>query len=244
MHRSRNAHGDHDPDLGLDGPLSADDAALILSADGNEGLNAKVLVLNRAFAAMRIVSARRAFCLLSRSIAEVIHVEKDDTGADRYMNYDLASWMEVSALQHEFEHEKHDWVRTVRFELAVPRIIRLLGYDRVPEQGVKLNRRNLFARDRNRCQYCNRIFPTSELSLDHVIPRSRGGQDTWENLVCSCIRCNARKGGRTPDEAHMKLWRRPEKPKRNPLIALRLGNQKYQSWRAFLDNAYWSVELG
>lgn len=244
MHRPRNAHAEHDPDFGPEGIFSAEDAVMALSADGNEGLNAKVLVLNRAYAAMRIVSARRAFCLLSRSIAEIIHVEKDELGTDRYMTYDLASWVEVSALQHEFERERHDWVRTVRFELAVPRIIRLLGYDRLPEQGVKLNRRNLFARDRNRCQYCNRIFPTSELSLDHVIPRSRGGQDTWENLVCSCIRCNARKGGRTPDEAHMKLWRKPERPKRNPLIALRLGNQKYQSWKAFLDNAYWSVELG
>lgn len=241
MHRPRNVHAEHDPEFGPGGIFSPDDGLVL---DNNEGLNAKVLVLNRAFAAMRIVSARRAFCLLSRSIAEVIHVEKDDAGGDRYMNYDLASWMEVSALQCEFEHEQHDWVRTVRFELAVPRIIRLLGYDRLPEQGVKLNRRNLFARDRNRCQYCNRIFPTSELSLDHVIPRSRGGQDTWENLVCACIRCNARKGGRTPDEAHMKLWRKPERPKRNPLIALRLGNEKYQSWRAFLDNAYWSVELG
>lgn len=244
MHRPRNAHAENDPDFGPEGIFSGEDGAMALSVDGNEGLNAKVLVLNRAYAAMRIVSARRAFCLLSRSIAEVIHVEKDELGTDRYMTYDLASWMEVSALQHEFERERHDWVRTVRFELAVPRIIRLLGYDRLPEQGVKLNRRNLFARDRNRCQYCNRIFPTSDLSLDHVIPRSRGGQDTWENLVCSCIRCNARKGGRTPDEAHMKLWRKPERPKRNPLIALRLGNQKYQSWKAFLDNAYWSVELG
>lgn len=248
MHRRReDSLNEHSPDETLGGGSPPGDLAAALagiSTDVTEGLNAKVLVLNRAYAAMRIVSARRAFCLLSRSIAEIIHVETDQSGAGRYLNYDLESWIEVSALQREYERERHDWVRTVRFEIAVPRIIRLLGYDRLPEQTVKLNRRNLFARDRNRCQYCGRIYPTSDLSIDHVLPRSQGGNDSWENLVCACIKCNARKGGRTPEEAHMKLVRPPVRPKRNPLIALRLGNEKYQSWKAFLDNAYWSVELG
>jgi 5-methylcytosine-specific restriction endonuclease McrA len=249
MHRPRHSPAEHASDLASDGDVLSDTLAdhasplAALAGDGAEGLASKVLVLNRGYAAMRIVSAKRAFCLLARSIAEVIHVEPDECGG-RYVNYDLGSWIEVSALQRELEREKHDWVRTMRFEIAVPRIIRLLGYDRLPEQGVKLNRRNLFARDRNRCQYCGKIYPTCDLSLDHVVPRSRGGGDTWENLVCACIRCNARKGGRTPDEAHMKLTRRPEKPRRNPMIAMRLGHEKYQSWRAFLDHAYWSVELG
>lgn len=204
----------------------------------NEGLNAKVLVLNKLYVAVRVISARHAFTLLARDVAEVIHAD-DGT----YANYDLASWTEVSELRAEFEPEKHDWVRTVRFDLAVPRIIRLLGYDRLPRQTVKLNRRNLFARDRNRCQYCGNLFPTSELSIDHVLPRSQGGPDTWENLVCACVRCNARKGGRTPTQAHMKLVTKPVRPKRNPLIAVKLGNEKYASWKAFLDEAYWTVEL-
>ncbi|MBL8875627.1 MAG: HNH endonuclease [Phycisphaerae bacterium] len=207
-----------------------------------EGLNAKVLVLNKLYVAVRVVSARRAFCLLSRNIAEVIHVESGNEGP-KYVNYDFESWTDVAALRTRFEHAEHDWVRTVRFEIAVPRIIRLLGYDRLPEQTVKLNRRNLFARDRNTCQYCGRHFPTADLSLDHVKPRMQGGADSWENLVCACIKCNAKKGGRTPDEARMKLIKKPERPKRNPLIALRLGHEKYASWKTFLDNAYWSVEL-
>jgi 5-methylcytosine-specific restriction endonuclease McrA len=216
------------------------------AAFAGDGLSAKVLVLNRTYAAMKIISAKRAFCLLARNIAEVVHVEPsaDDPAISQYLTYDFESWMEISQLQREMERERHDWVRTVRFEIAVPRIIRLLGYDKLPEQSVKLNRRNLFARDRNRCQYCGRIFPTSDLSIDHVLPRAQGGGDTWENLVCACIRCNARKGGRTPEQAGMKLVVRPVRPKRNPLISLRLGNEKYQSWKAFLDNAYWSVELG
>lgn len=221
-------------------------AALAANSSLNEGLNAKVLVLNRMYVAVRVVSARRAFSLLFRDIAEVIHVEKGsgEAGASSaFINYDFESWAEIAALQRQYESDRHDWVKTVRFEIAVPRIIRLLGYERLPEQTVKLNRRNLFARDRNHCQYCGRYFPTSDLSIDHVMPRAQGGGDSWDNLVCACIKCNARKGGRTPEQASMKLIRRPEKPKRNPLIALRLGNEKYASWKAFLDNAYWSVEL-
>jgi 5-methylcytosine-specific restriction endonuclease McrA len=235
----------HVPEHDSDGESLSEGLAAAFAAvpTGNEGLNAKVLVLNKAYAAMRVVSARRAFCLLAREIAEIIHVDTSPTGNGQYLNYDLASWIEISALQREFEPDRHDWVRTVRLEIAVPRIIRLLGYDRIPEQTVKLNRRNLFARDRNKCQYCGRIYPTNDLSIDHVLPRAQGGGDTWENLVCSCIRCNARKGGRTPEQANMKLVKKPERPKRNPIIALKLGHEKYASWKAFLDHAYWDVEL-
>jgi len=225
-------------------PTSIAAAYAGIGHDPSEGLDSKVLVLNKGYSAMRVVTARRAFCLVARSIAEIIHVDDGSNAGGQFVSYDLDSWIEVSALQHEFERERHDWVRTVRFEIAVPRIIRLLGYDRIPDQTVKLNRRNLFARDRNQCQYCGRHFPTADLSIDHVKPRTQGGLDTWDNLVCSCIRCNARKGGRTPEQASMKLVRKPIRPARNPVIALRLGSDKYRSWKTFLDNAYWSVELG
>lgn len=201
-------------------------------------LTAKVLVLNRLYMALRVVSAKRAFSMLSRDLAEVIHVENG-----QYHSFDFSSWAEVATFRDQFQGHHYDWVRTVRLEIPVPKVIRLLGYDRLPEQHVKLNRRNLFARDRNQCQYCGHFFPTSELSIDHVKPRAQGGGDTWENLVCACVKCNARKGGRTPEQARMTLVRKPVRPKRNPLITLRLGQEKYHSWKAFLDNAYWSVEL-
>lgn len=218
---------------------SGEKTAFGVSPDGAVGLDSKVLVLNRAFVAVRVISVRRAFVLLAREAAEIIHVENG-----RFENHDFESWAEVSALRAEFEPDEHEWVRTVRFDIAVPRIVRLLGYDRLPNQIVKLNRRNLFARDRNQCQYCGRYFPTSELSIDHVVPRTQGGGDSWTNLVCACVRCNAKKGGRTPEQARMALVRKPVRPRRNPLISLRLGHEKYASWRAFLDDAYWSVELG
>jgi len=212
----------------------------------HDSLGAKVLVLNKAYVAMRIISARRAFCLLARNHAEVIHVDSvTDDGAinGAFLNYDFATWAELSVLQRQFEPERFDWVRTPRIDIAVPRIIRLLVYERLPDQVVKLNRRNLFARDRNLCQYCGRHFPTNDLSIDHVKPRAHGCQDTWENLVCACIRCNARKGGRTPEQASMRLIKVPVRRKRTPLISIRLRNDKYRTWKAFLDHAYWDVEL-
>jgi len=201
-------------------------------------LNAQVLVLNKMWMAIRVVDARRAFSLLCKDLAEVIRV---DDGS--YATHDFASWTELSEMREDFADQHTEWVNTVRFPLAVPKVIRLLGYDRLPAQDVKLNRRNIFARDRNQCQYCGQFFSTSELSLDHVNPRSQGGENSWTNLVCACTTCNAKKGGRTPKQARMKLIREPFKPKRNPVINIRLSSDKYASWRAFLDEAYWSVEL-
>jgi 5-methylcytosine-specific restriction endonuclease McrA len=201
-------------------------------------LDSHVLVLNKHYAAVRVVSARRAFVMLFKQVAEIISVE-DDT----YVSYDFDSWRELSEIRARYEREHHDWVRCVRFELAVPRIVRLLVYDRLPRQPVKFNRRNIFARDRNRCQYCGKRFPLTELSLDHVMPRSRGGQANWENIVCCCVTCNVRKGGRAPHEAGMKLIAEPIKPKRSPVLAMRLSSAKYASWKQFLDAAYWNVEL-
>ena len=201
-------------------------------------LDARVLVLNKLYSAVRVVDARRAFTLLCKGAAEVVNVE-----AGSYVSYSLTSWAEVAEFQRAFEHEEHDWVTTPSIVMAVPKIIRLLGYERLPREPVKLNRRNIYARDQNRCQYCGKHFSTKELTLDHVLPRVQGGDNSWTNLVCACVKCNARKGGRTPSQARMKLIREPVKPRRNPAIALRLGSPKYQSWKAFLDEAYWTVEL-
>jgi 5-methylcytosine-specific restriction endonuclease McrA len=202
------------------------------------GLDAKVLVLNRHFSAIRVVDARRAFILLAKEIAEVVAVEDGS-----YVSYPFTTWTELSEFRREFEATDHDWVRTARIAIAVPKIVRVLGYDRLPREQVKLNRRNIYARDSSRCQYCGRSFPTKELTLDHIKPRVQGGGNSWTNLVCACVKCNARKGGRTPDQAGMRLIRPAVKPKRNPAISLRLGSPKYESWKAFLDEAYWTVEL-
>jgi 5-methylcytosine-specific restriction endonuclease McrA len=221
-----------------DGAVSAA-AAISLPAP----LNANVLVLNRFYQAIRVVNVRRAFSLLCRDMAEVIHIEQDAAGRNQWMNLNFTDWRELSDLKAKFQPDEYEWVHTVRFQVAVPRIIRLFGYDKLPRQDVKFNRRNIFARDSNRCQYCGKKFPTTDLSLDHVLPKSQGGKSTWENIVCCCIKCNVRKGGRTPEQAHVKLITKPVKPKRSPVINIRLADQRYWSWKQFLDNAYWTVEL-
>ena len=209
-----------------------------MSIESPHVLDASVLVLNRLFMAVHVISVRRAFCLLCKEIAEVVSVE-----GDQFASYNFESWRQVSEFRANIKEPDEDWIRTVKYEILVPRIIRLLFYDKLPKQTVKFNRRNIFARDGNRCQYCGRKFPTTELSLDHVVPRSQGGQSTWTNIVCACLDCNVRKGGRSPRQAGLHLVRPPEKPRRSPMLNLKLTNSKYQSWKTFLDHAYWSVEL-
>ncbi len=119
-------------------------------------LNPQVLVLNKLWMAVRITDARRAFSMLFRNLAEVIHVDDE-----AYTGHDFEAWSELSLFRDRFDPDHYEWVRTVRSHIVVPKVIRLLGYDRLPQQQVKLNRRNIFARDRNHCQYCGRGYPTS-----------------------------------------------------------------------------------
>ena len=213
-------------------------ATAISYPQSRDPLSASVLVLNRFFMALRVVNVRRAFVMLYKELAEVVAVEDGS-----FATYDFHTWTEVSQYKQVFEPSEHEWIRTVQLRIAVPRVIRLVTFDKVPRREVKFNRRNIFARDANRCQYCGKRFPTSDLSLDHVIPRSRGGRSDWANIVCACLRCNVRKGGRTPREAGMRLIRRPVKPKACPTLKLHAASPRYRTWQYFLDNAYWNVEL-
>lgn len=215
------------------GPISA-----LSSSSGQRppqaGSTGAVLALNRNFQAVHVISVRRALCLLYKDLAEVIHVEDG-----HYVGYDFDGWRELSELQSMLggADDSDDWIRAVRFDLLVPRIVRLLKYDRLPRNTVKFNRRNIFLRDEHCCQYCGERFPTHRLSLDHVLPRSRGGPTNWENIVCACLECNVRKGGRTPHEARMRLMRTPSKPRRNPLIVRQLDDRRYSCWRNFIVGA-------
>lgn len=122
-------------------------------------------------------------------------------------------------------------LRTVRREYPFPSVIRLNRYVRIPFRKVELSRRNIFRRDRYQCQYCGR--KNIALTIDHVIPKSRGGDDTWENLVTACVLCNARKGNRTPEEAHMQLIRQPRRP--NFILFMKLAESSIKKeWKQYL----------
>jgi 5-methylcytosine-specific restriction endonuclease McrA len=201
--------------------------------DRSSALHVNVLALNRHYVAVHVMSVQRAFCLLCKGTAEVISLENG-----QFLTYGFEDWCENSVLKssEESSSDLDDWIRTVSFDIQVPRIIRLLSYDRVPRNTVKFNRRNIFLRDEHRCQYCGEHYPRHQLSLDHVMPRSRGGGDSWENMVCACLTCNVRKGGRTPREAGMSLLRQPVKPRSSPLLSRQLDHEKYASWEQFVPH--------
>lgn len=201
-------------------------------------LSASVLVLNRSYMAVHVVDVRRAFSLLLKDLAEVVTVEED-----RYATYDWDSWKEVAEARDRFPEQDYDWIQTVSMRIPVPKVIRLFDYNRVPSRQVKFNRRNLFARDEHSCQYCGKRFPTQDLTLDHIVPRSKGGPSTWTNIVVACVPCNSRKGGRLLHEAGMKLIKPAAAPRRSPLIAMKIRSPRYRSWARFLNEAYWEVEL-
>ena len=201
-------------------------------------LQERVLVLNRGYCALRVIPARQAFTLLCRHAAEILSIEEG-----HYLTYDLHDWMDVARLQKECEPKQHTWIRLPAIEIAVPKIIRLLSYDKFIKPEVRLTRRNLYSRDSNTCQFCGKRFSSSDLTLDHVVPRVQGGGNSWKNLVCACLRCNTKKGGRTPSQANMKLIRQPYKPSTCESQRVRIGLAQYESWKSFLDKAYWSVEL-
>jgi len=133
------------------------------------------------------------------------------------------------------EEHSHHHVHSPSAALKVPSVIRLHEYRRIPYQTRALSRKNILMRDRNTCQFCGRVMPAAELTLDHITPRSRGGDSSWENLVACCHPCNNRKGDRLPDEANMKLLKQPRPFSLHTSRQLmRLMGRGEEAWRKYL----------
>ncbi len=122
-------------------------------------------------------------------------------------------------------------VRSVSNAFTCPSVIRLRRYIHVPVKKVELSRKNILRRDAHRCQYCGIVKPP--LTIDHVMPKSRGGLDAWENLVCACVKCNVKKGNRTPEEASMKLSKTPRRPSHVTFIK-NLSGDLDEGWKPYL----------
>jgi 5-methylcytosine-specific restriction endonuclease McrA len=142
----------------------------------------------------------------------------------------------------EVIREYDGYIRAVTFKIKMPAVVRLLRFIRRKRPQVSFSRRNLFLRDHNSCQYCGKERDTSELTYDHVTPRSQGGRTEWANIVTACVDCNRRKGGRTPEQAGMRLMRHPKRPEHLPgVVTITIAlNTAPESWRDFL---YWNVRL-
>lgn len=193
-----------------------------------------VLVLNRSFFAVQIINWQRALSLVYLDHARV--VDQD------YRTYTFDDWRELSGLMTK---EPNGFVQTPTFKIAIPDVISLRTFDGLPKSDVKFTRRNIYEHYSYRCAYCGHKYNSSELNLEHVIPRSRGGATDWANVVTACIPCNLKKGNRLPHEANMKLLVKPTKPQWTGTAALcfRPGFRIRASWQRFIDNVYWNTEL-
>ena len=132
----------------------------------------------------------------------------------------------------EIVHNRDRVLYSPSWEIKMPSIIRMLYYIKRPMQKVALTKKNVLLRDDYTCQYCN-VRGERMMTVDHVVPRSKGGPSTWENLVCACMRCNNRKNNRSPSDANMTLKRKPKTPKYIPWIQVR-RNTLPDEWHKFL----------
>lgn len=192
-------------------------------------LSQPTLVLDSSWRAVHTVPVRHALRLMFTAAARAVEPET-------FQTHGFETWTELSVAPDE------PCVRTVKLSIKVPEIVVLTRHRARPRSSVVFNRRNLFARDRNTCQYCGARPGTAELTIDHVLPRSRGGQGSWENCVLACVRCNLKKRNRTPEEAGMNLLHQPHKPAWSPIIDVPVARVR-QSWRKFVSEAYWNVPL-
>jgi 5-methylcytosine-specific restriction endonuclease McrA len=185
---------------------------------------AVVLVLNRNWQAINVRTPQEAFCMMATNVATGLEIE----GEDHIRPVTWEEWIRLPI------REQDEAVRTVRGSIRVPTVIVAVNYAKVPKKRPKLCARGVRERDGNRCQYTGVLLEPQEGSLDHVVPRSRGGQDTWENLVWSSKAVNTRKGNRLPHEAGLKLLKLPRAPKEVPVTALIRQVPGLDDWKLFL----------
>jgi 5-methylcytosine-specific restriction endonuclease McrA len=182
-------------------------------------LDTPTLVLNRSWLPVHITTVRRALCMVYQDAAAVV-------APDTLQVHDFGEWVTLA------DPPTARWIRTPRLAVPAPEVIRLNHYDHVPVHEAPFTRRSLYQRDNYTCQYCGRRAGPEKLSIDHVLPRSKGGRTSWENCVLACIRCNARKADRSLKESGLRLLRTPRRPRWSPYI--HLGKMdRLPSWTRF-----------
>jgi 5-methylcytosine-specific restriction endonuclease McrA len=195
-------------------------------------LQRPTLVLNRRWTPIRTTPVQDAIGLVAKGTAVIIEPESFET-------HDLASWNDVSRARLRFGDLA---IRSPRLVLVPPEVILLMTYDGQGGRAVVFSRKNLFKRDRYTCQYCGTQPGPEELTVDHVVARSRGGVSSWENCVLACVECNKVKADRSPAQAGLKLRRTPRKPTWKALVQVPARDRR-ESWDKFLSRAYWEIEL-
>lgn len=195
-------------------------------------LDRPCLVLNRHWAPIQTASVKDAIGLVAKGSAFVI----DPATFERH---DLISWGEVSKVMKVVGE---GLIRSQYLAIVPPEVIVLTAYEGRGERSVIFSRKNIFKRDRYTCQYCACQPGPEELTIDHVMPRSRGGTSSWENSLLACVECNRKKANRTPAEAGMTPRKVPKKPSWKTLTQVH-PKMRRESWTQFLGRAYWEIEL-
>ncbi len=197
-------------------------------------MTSDVLVLNRNFYAIQIVDWQRAITLVYTDHAQVVDGE--------YRTYSFQDWQELSKA---IKQHPAGFVHTPNFRIAVPEVIALKFYDKLPFQEVKFTRRNIYEHYGYKCCYCGKKLSSEKLNLEHIIPLSRSGKTNWDNVITACICCNLKKGNRLPNEAGMVLLIKPTKPKWRGKYSLVIPSilKTKTSWQRFIDNIYWNSEI-
>ena len=185
----------------------------------------KVLVLNKSWRPIGIISLEKAMVKILSSNDDGSPKAKIIDAKNNFMLFSWDEWAQQKPVEGELK------IRTVTAVFRVPEVILYTRFDKVPTTKAHFNRKSLYRRDRNTCQYCGEKKLSDSLSLDHVIPRCQGGVTTWENIVVACKDCNSKKAGRTPKQAGMKLLREPKRPISN----LYLDEMHADSWSHFLN---------
>src|SRR5882724_10224394 len=185
---------------------------------------ATVLVLNRNWQAINVRTPQEAFCMMATNVATGLEIE----GEDHIRPVTWDEWITLPV------REQDNAVQTVRGPFRVPTVIVAVNFAKVPKKRPKLCAKTIRERDGNRCQYTGKLLQPEEGSLDHVLPRSRGGKDEWGNLVWSDKTVNAKKGDRLPHEAGLKLLSVPRAPKELPVTALIRNPQSIADWKLFV----------
>lgn len=161
--------------------------------------------------------------------------QKHANALDREYNvyYGFDEWVDFS-IKNADDYIK---VHTSRYAIAIPEIIVLTIYDKLPNKDIKYSRQTVFERDNCRCQYCGKTFDRKVLEVEHVFPRALGGKTEWTNIVTACRPCNSRKANRTPEQAGMRLLKKPTKPKwLSPMHKISNPDNTCQSWKHFMKN--------
>lgn len=194
--------------------------------DNSNVLEESVLVLDKNFAALEITTVKDAFDILFRDSGVVI---------DKYQKYSLEDWIEYSdmVISTSGDVPVGSVIRSPRHTILVPDVILITDYNGYNKSNnvLKYSRHNIFQRDNYECQYCGKHFSKRDLTLDHILPKSRGGRAAWNNIVSACKPCNSRKGNLLLSETTMKLIKQPTTPTWKETFRLPKGKE---SWTLYL----------